>query len=108
MEWGLGGKVFLICGKEYLCCYISEALNDGNKFTSKGDCQQYGLWPPGQEVIACIGNRFGIKDNESPKLWKEILMFLRDGTLPQQCSQQDKLKKFTKQAHQFIHHDGQL
>jgi hypothetical protein len=107
-DWG--GELISICISEYSSCYITEPLYDNS---SDGESQHddrtgYDLPRLERTAVTCVGHKFGKKDDESPELWSEILIFLRDGTLPPRCSHPAALKKFHSRARQFIHHDNRL
>jgi hypothetical protein len=107
-DWG--GEIISICISEYSSCYITEPLytdssDGGNQFD---DRTGYDLPRLERTAVTCIGHKYGTKDDESSELWSDLLIFLRDGTLPPRCSNTAALKKFTTRARQFIHHDNRL
>ncbi|KIJ25919.1 hypothetical protein M422DRAFT_273057 [Sphaerobolus stellatus SS14] len=58
---------------------------------------------PAPEAIACIGHKFGVKDKDTPKMWNDIISFLKDKLLPDKLPAQSKEgKKFIKFANRFF------
>ena len=106
LECSLGEEIFETKLTIYKHAYISEQIN--NEEASTEDQSQYPQLDPRQyqrEFVACIGHKFGMKDEESDELWEEIIWYLKDGTLPGRCSSPRETKKFVRRAKQFIFHD---
>ena len=58
--------------------------------------------------IACISHAYGTKDFESPELWQEILVYLKDSVMPVNCDNLREQKKFLSRTRTFAFHDGRL
>jgi hypothetical protein len=85
--------------------YEPETGQDGARVD---DRLNYNLVVPTQTAVMCMGHKFRKKDDESPVLWEELLLYLHDNVLPPRCANNTETKKFLKQAQQFIHHDNRL
>ena len=62
-----------------------------------------------REQIACIGHKFGTKDEDGEDFWKEINDFLRKEILPERCLKDDKeRKKFLRKCERYFINDDRL
>ena len=56
--------------------------------------------------ITCATHTYGVKDQDSPDLWEEIIAYLKNGTLPDRCQDQSMRKSFIRRTKAFFLHDG--
>ena len=56
--------------------------------------------------VTCATHTYGVKDQDSPDLWEEIIAYLKNGTLPDRCRDQSMRKSFIRRTKAFFLHDG--
>lgn len=56
--------------------------------------------------VTCATHLFGMQDQDSPEMWKEIIAYLKTDTLPEHCQDSIKRKSFIPQTKGFFLHDG--
>ena len=62
-----------------------------------------------REQIACVGHKFGTKDEDSDVYWAEIQAFLCKEEYPPRCLMDNKeWRRFEKKCSQFFTHDNRL
>ena len=85
--------------------FLSNAcLGEGSQYETR--CEYEDVDPKG--FIACISHAYGLKDYESPELWKEIATYLKDGILPKRCDNLKVRKQFLSRTRCFVVHEDRL
>jgi len=115
----LGGEEFQIEITEYGYKYMlnlqegapAPTVFDSKRYSGKisphqwtDTCHDYGDVDP-NGYIACISHTAGVRDFESPELWKEIHAYLKDGILPTRYKSTTEQKHFLSQTRPFLLHD---
>jgi hypothetical protein len=101
VECGWAGEVFTTLVTEYRHAYMTEPQykpETGQDGARVDDRLNYNLVVLTRTAVTCMGHKFGKKDNESPVLWEELLLYLRDNVLPPRCANNTETKKFLKRA----------
>ena len=56
--------------------------------------------------VTCATHTYGVKDQDSPEMWEEIIAYLKAGTLPGRCQDLSLRKSFIRRLKMFFLHDG--
>ena len=56
--------------------------------------------------VTCATHTYGVKDQDSPEMWEEIIAYLKAGTLPGRCQDSSLRKSFIRRSKMFFLHDG--
>ena len=56
--------------------------------------------------VTCVTHMYGVKDQDSPKMWEEIIMYLKTDALPECCQDPVIRKSFICRTKGFFLHDG--
>jgi hypothetical protein len=56
--------------------------------------------------VTCATHTYGVKDQDSPDMWNEIIAYLKAGTLPERCQDLSLQKSFIRRMKVFFLHDG--
>jgi len=116
----LGGKVFAIEIQRYPRSYMS-ALKEGvSQPTLTDQSTLAGIPDPSrrtdnrfnyedidpQMCVTCATHVYGVKDQDSAKMWEEIIEYLKTDTLPIRCQDPTLRKSFIHRTKAFFLHDG--
>jgi len=58
-----------------------------------------------QIEVTCAVHAYGVKDKDSPEMWAEIILYLKDNIMPAHCKDPTKRKSFIQQTKNFFLHD---
>jgi len=58
-----------------------------------------------QIEVTCAVHMYGVKDKDSPDMWTEIIVYLKNDTMPACCKDPAERKAFIRQTKNFFLHD---
>ena len=60
-----------------------------------------------QIEVTCAVHAYGVKDKDSLEMWSEIILYLKDDTMPARCEDAAQRKSFIRQTKNFFLHNGE-
>ena len=61
-----------------------------------------------QTDVTCATHAYGVKDEDSPEMWAEIIAYLQTDALPERCQDPIMRKSFIRKTKGFFLHDDWL
>ena len=58
--------------------------------------------------VTCATHAYGVKDEDSPEMWAEIIAYLKTDALPERCQDPVKQKSFIRKTKGFFLHNDRL
>ena len=116
----LGGEVFTIEIQRYPRAYMSSLKFGASQPTIYDQSDLSGIPDPSQRTnnrvnyedvdpltdVTCATHSFGVQDQDSPEMWREIITYLKTDSLPERCQDPNKRKSFIRRTKGFFLHDG--
>jgi len=116
----LGNEVFDMELYRYRCSYMSSLRQGASQLSITDQSSLLGIPDPSvrtdnrvnyedvpsSTAISCAVHAFGVKDNDSPEMWQEIITYLKTDMMPSRCEDPVECKTFVRWTKNYFLHDG--
>jgi len=119
VECELAGEVFTLEVQKYPRAFMSSLKKGASQPTMTDQSALPGIPDPSLctdnrfnyedvdplENVTCTTHSYGVKDQDSPEMWMEIIAYLKTDTLPEHCKDLKLRKSFIRRSKGFFLHD---